>query len=52
VGKIIPVDVFIPGCAARPEAIIDGVVLGLKLWKRRAFSPNAPVPALDREVRG
>ena len=30
VDQVIPVDVYIPGCAAKPEAIIDGVVLGLK----------------------
>lgn len=24
--KVIPVDVYIPGCAARPESIIDGVI--------------------------
>src|SRR4030042_1824627 len=26
VDKLIPVDVYVPGCAARPESIIDGIV--------------------------
>jgi ech hydrogenase subunit C len=29
IDKVIPVDVYVPGCAARPEQIIDAVVLAL-----------------------
>jgi ech hydrogenase subunit C len=29
VDRVIPVDVYVPGCAARPESIIDGVVQGI-----------------------
>ena len=34
VDKVIPVDIYIPGCAAKPEAIIDGVVLALNKLAR------------------
>jgi ech hydrogenase subunit C len=35
VDKVIPVDVYVPGCAARPESIIDGVVKGLAILEER-----------------
>jgi ech hydrogenase subunit C len=37
VDKVLPVDVYIPGCPAKPEAIIDGIILGLdKLHLKKA----------------
>ncbi|MCX7773290.1 MAG: NADH:ubiquinone oxidoreductase, partial [Clostridia bacterium] len=35
VDKIIPVDVYVPGCAARPESIIDGVVKSLAILEEK-----------------
>jgi len=47
VDKVIPVDVYVPGCPAKPEAIIDGVVLSLEKFREKAkmagLDPNGPV---------
>jgi ech hydrogenase subunit C len=49
IDTIIPVDVYVPGCAARPESIIDGIVkaLGILEEKKAAMATGAPaeVPA-------
>ena len=39
VDTVIPVDIYVPGCAARPEAIIDGVIKAVALLdeKRKAY---------------
>ncbi len=41
--KAIPVDVYVPGCAARPESIIDGVVKGLAVLEEKQKAMKIPV---------
>lgn len=45
VDTVIPVDVYVPGCAARPESIIDGVVKALAILdeKQKAVKGGADV---------
>ena len=45
IDKVIPVDVYVPGCAAKPEAIIDGVVLALQRIAERSQGNVAPAEA-------
>ena len=40
VDKVIPVDIYVPGCAARPESIIDGVVQSLALLQEKKRTPK------------
>lgn len=35
INKVIPVDVYVPSCPARPEDIIDGVVEALGILEKR-----------------
>ena len=48
--KVIPVDVYVPGCAARPESIIDGVVKALDVLERsRRLSNPLLHPKIDEK---
>ena len=49
VDEILPVDVYVPGCAARPEAIIYGVV---KAWEKlESLKKGKPVEREMEEIR-
>ena len=39
--KVIPVDLYVQGCAVRPEAIIDGVVKALGIWEDKRLAMAA-----------
>ena len=46
VDKAIPVDLYVPGCAVRPEALIDAVIQGTEVLenKRRAIKDGTYEP--------
>jgi ech hydrogenase subunit C len=45
VDRVIPVDAFVPGCAARPESIIDGVLKGVEILERKQRERAARPPS-------
>lgn len=50
VDSVIPVDVYVPGCAARPEAIIDGVVKALGVLQKKRKEMTAMDNDLDQTL--
>lgn len=35
VDKYLPVDVNVPGCPPRPQAIIEGIAMAIEIWQQR-----------------
>ena len=50
VDTVIPVDVYVAGCAARPEAIIDGIVRAVQVLATKHRSMTEAVRGIDRLV--
>jgi ech hydrogenase subunit C len=50
VDSVIPVDVYVAGCAARPEAIIDGVVKAIGVLEQKHQAMTALANSLDKTL--
>ncbi len=52
VAEVIPVDVYVPGCPPRPEAMIDGIIEGVQiLAKKRIETETVPAEKPVQIVR-
>lgn len=49
--KIVPVDVFVSGCPARPEAVIDGILEAARKLDAKGRGAEPPPVRRDRVVR-
>ncbi len=50
IDMVIPVDVYVPGCAARPESIIDGIVTAWGILEEKRKAMNSP--AIEQKPTG
>ena len=50
VDKVLPVDVYVPGCAARPESIIDGVIKACDILEEKYVQQKKTKRAISKTI--
>jgi Ni,Fe-hydrogenase III small subunit len=48
ISSVIPVDVFIPGCPPRPQAIIQGIMVALDIMESKMIAADGPTSEVPR----
>jgi NADH-quinone oxidoreductase subunit B len=51
VDRVIPVDVYVPGCPPRPEQLIDGIQILMDKVQKTSVSDAKPAQELTRELK-
>lgn len=52
IDKVLPVDVYVPGCCVKPEAIIDGIVLAVGKLDEKAKLLKERIKQEKKELKG
>jgi len=51
VDRVVPVDVYVPGCPPRPEQLIDGILILMDKIQKTSVSAHKPAEPMVRKIQ-